>query len=212
MFFNAEQKKFDLGDDCYVHDSMIGSKKVIALIRDEGGQIPYRTHTICISCFQSLEDFVGYLFFAEIPRILSWSTYYRDRIEHNNATLVLMAPEDLRVPVMKLFADIESILRSDRIEVTKVLGAIELFNEIFIETEPSVNILAFGENPLDLLLDPYFHTALEEDAVHVDDNGAEYLKKLIDNNGFSLTNRAHRELAIGYIESKCRNVLVEQFD
>jgi len=200
--YETMEDKYDLGNEVYCHKSKIDPNKVILLIEDAGGQMPCRTHVVGVSCFDSLENFCGYLFFSELPRILSWSTHFGDQIEHEPARLIALTPEDLRGQVKELFDILEAILKSEIIDVGKVVDAADLFNAIFENTEPRVQILAWGENLHDLLLCPDMNLMLEEDAEQDEENIAAPLKKLLDNNEFSMINPEHVKMAVEYIESK----------
>lgn len=122
----------------YAHDEVWGPGKFCALLSDEGGAAPCRVLRRYVAYFDSREDFLGWLAYAEIPRIYTWSW---EKPSADPAVYMAECNEDERRRVLDVIAALESAAVGPMADPA---AAVERFNELFAGFDPAVRVLAYG--------------------------------------------------------------------
>jgi len=147
--------------------------------------------------FDSASDCLGYLRFAELPRILDMAVGPNQEDYMVADAYVLRCRPNLNKQLDLLLGLLDRALLSGTI-LTPELGRIRHeFNTAFAETDPSVQIECWG-NVAETLNSSYFNES---------DEGEEIpgkLKKLLDNGKFDENNEGHIDMAKCFFQSRFR--------
>lgn len=186
--------------------SRLAPNKFFVLWHDSGCSGSCSSTVELIGVFEDARDFLGFVRHAELPRILDYASGdYRDLPNVTDAYL-LDLEEELRNKVDWVLGLIDRSLRGDTISESELSTICSKFNIAFSESNPVVQVLAWG-SLADVLTSSSLAEALEEAAAEdeetdEDDSGTPVttLKRLLATRAFSEHNKEHLALARGFLE------------
>jgi len=182
----------------YEHDQTWAPGKFCVLLSDEGGQMPCVTSIRARSYFESKNDFLGWLAWCEIPRIFTW---HEDEPDISPDAYLSEFDEDFRTEVLACIETIECAIEDPAYDLEEVL---EEFNCTFSDTNPQVQILAYGNDLSSFLksLIDWFDADLDEDDENDEETLAaiEDVRSKLEKGKFDENNSAQRKAGLEFIE------------
>lgn len=202
--YDVLKKKWrDLSDSgkattCF-NDETLDPGKFCVHIHDEGHSGPCGSCIETTGFFEDAKDALAYYRFAEIPRLLQWLSGADTAEPPQEAEAYLRDFEDEnRVPVEELLGLIDRALKVD-VPAPELLSRIrDQHNELFKDTNPMNQILAWG-TVAETLRSPFFAEALEE-AAEEPNEAAGQLKGFLGGGDFDANTPAHLSLAAAFLE------------
>ena len=161
-----------------------------------------------IGVFEDPRDFLGFLRFAEIPRVLDFYTGTSREPVPGIADSYLLdleegAERDRIDNLLGLLDRSLKLPKGEMIPVSELSAVCDQFNISFEGTNPSVQILARG-TLAEVLASDRFEEAFEEE-MDEDEKPSTVLKTLLDADEFDENNKEHLALARGFLE---RSIIV----
>ena len=173
---------------------------------DAGGEsMACCSSVVVVGFFDDAKDFLGFLRFAEIPRVLDLDTdANRDPFPDVADAYILKYEGEDRDRIDHLLGLIDRSLKADMISTPDLSVIHHAFNQAFESTNPEVQILAWG-SLAEVLSSEHLEEDFEEAMVEEeeeDENGrpGTMLKGLLDTGGFDESNEEHLDLARGFLE------------
>jgi len=169
---------------------------------DAGGSMACCSSVVVVGIFDDAKDFLGFLRFAELPRILDYASGDYRAVPNVADSYILGLADETRTKVDWLLGLIDRALRAPMILNSDLSTIFGKFNEALNDTNPSVQILAWG-SLVDVLAADHLQEALEEgmlDEVDEDEQPCTELKALLDASEFDENNDEHLALARGFLE------------
>jgi hypothetical protein len=188
--------KLEKAGDCFDAEQLTSGKFCVHLV-DCGGESMASVSEIEITgYFDSGFDFLGYLRFSEIPRILDFDTNTNKEPFPAVADSYLEKYEtDQREQIDRLLGQIDKCLIAGAVSNEELDIVLDSFNATFLSTNPEIQLLAWG-TVAETLNSPYFKEADEDQEVPPE------LQKLLDTSKFDEDNIGHLALAREYFESR----------
>ena len=176
------------------------------LYRDAGGgSMACYSALQVVGFFDDARDFLGFMRFAEIPRVLDLDTdTNRDPFPDVADAYLLKYEGEDRERIDRLLGLIDRSLKAEMISASELSTIRDDFNEAFSKSNPSVQILAWG-SLADVLSSDHFEESfeegmIEEEGVDDDDRAVNMLKALLDADQFDENNDEHLALAGDFLE------------
>jgi hypothetical protein len=192
------QRRLKLGHagDCFDPRQLAPGKFCVHLVDCGGFSMASVSEIEITGYFDSNIDLLGYLRFAEIPRIL-------DLDSGSNRTPFLAVADaylekyetDQRNQIDRLLGLIDKALIAGAVSAQELDNVLDEFNATFLSTNPEIQILAWG-NVAETLASPYFAESDEDQALPAE------LKTLLASHIFNEGNPAHLSMARDYLESR----------
>jgi len=188
--------KLGKAGDCFDAEQLTSGKFCVHLV-DCGGESMASVSEIEITgYFDSGLDFVGYLRFSEIPRILDFDTNTNKEPFPGVADCYLEKYEvDKREQIDRLLGLIDKSLIAGAVSTQELDIILDSFNATFLSMNPEVQLLAWG-TVAETLTSPYFNEADENEEI------PSSLRKLLDSGIFDENNPKHLIKARDYFESR----------
>ena len=201
-YFERMKKKWErrvkLGKagDCFDPGQLEPGKFCVHLADCGGESMASVSEIETTGYFDSELDFLGYLRFSEIPRILDFDTNTNKEPFPGVADSYLEKYEtDQREQIDRLLGLIDKALIGGAVSTQELAIVLDSFNASFVGKNPEVQLLAWG-TVAETLNSPYFKEADEDQEVPPE------LQKLLDTSKFDEDNVNHLELAREYFESR----------
>ena len=158
-----------------------------------------------VGVFDDARDFLGFLRFAEIPRILDFDTgTLREPFPDHADAYLLKYEGDEREKIDHLIGIVDRSLASETIPTSQLCVIRDVFNSIFSSTNPQVEIVAWGSLAGILRSDAIreaFEEGVEEER---DEKPSTELKALLDAGEFAENNEEHLAVARLFLNSQLR--------
>jgi len=185
--------KLGKAGDCFDAEQLTSGKFCVHLV-DCGGESMASVSEIEITgYFDSGLDFLGYLRFSEIPRILDFDTNTNKEPFPGVADSYLKKYEvDKREQIDQLLGQLDKTLISGTVSAKELDIVLDLFNATFLSMNPEVQLLAWG-TVAETLTSPYFKESEEEISPE--------LNELLDSGIFDENNEFHLDLARSCFEA-----------
>jgi len=201
-YFERMKKKWErrvkLGKagDCFDPGQLEPGKFCVHLADCGGESMASVSEIETTGFFDSGLDFLGFLRFAEVPRILDEDTQTYQQPFPAVADFYLEKYEtDQREQIDQLLGQIDKCLISWTVTKEVVSNVLNDFNSTFMSTNPEVQLLSWG-SVSETLTSPYFKEADEDQEVPPE------LQKLLDTSKFDEDNIDHLALAREFFESR----------
>lgn len=193
------------GGCCFDLDQ-VAPEKFYILYSDAGCSGTCCSHVQAIGIFEDARDFLSFLRFSEIPRVCDFdSGTLREPCADIADAYILKYDVDQRERIDHLVGRIDKMLKSPNEEAIfqSELCLIRcMYNEIFSQTNPQVEVVTWGHLE-DILASDYFEEEFQEDIEdEVDDNekSVTTLKRLLDTSEFDESNYSHRLLVKHFLK------------
>jgi len=174
------------------------------LYRDGGGEsMACYSEVQVIGFFDNERDFLAFLRCAELPRVMDVDTgTNRDPFPDVADAYLLNYEGEERDRIDRLVGMIDSSLKAETITVSELSLVCGRFNEAFSETNPSVQLIAWGSLP-EVLRSGALQEALEEavdEEVDDEEQPCTRLRALLDDGKFDENDEEHLALVRGFLE------------
>lgn len=171
---------------------------------DTGSSGACYSSTELIGSFQDAKDFLAFLRFAEIPRILDFDTGTNRDVPDVADAYILKYEGEERQRTDHLIGRLDRVLKlpnGEMISESELCLIRDKFNEAFDSTNPSVQILAWG-SLAEVLASDHFEEAFEEAMTDGDERLSTELKALLRDGQFDETNGSHLALARSFLTTQ----------
>ncbi len=195
------------GGFCFALDRL-EPNKFIVLWHDYGSSGACSSDIKAVGVSDGPKDFLSFIRHAELPRILDYDsdTLREPCPDFGDAYLVKYQGEQ-REKIDHLLGRLDLLLKRDAthmISESELCLIRDLFNQVFSETNPQVEIVAWG-SLAHVLTSSALEEALEEAAAEEADEDADeqpctQLKALLGAGDFDEDNEGHLDLARGFLE------------
>ncbi len=198
-------KSAEQGKAGYCFDSKRLASGVFCLhLADCGGESMSSLSQVEVTgYFDSALDVLGYLRFAEIPKILAWdSATDRESTPEVADAYLLKYEADQRAKIDHLLGLLDRSLLAGAVSSQELSLIRSEFNASFSDTNPEIQILAWG-TLRETLTDNYFTEVFENDISDEegkDDRPSATLKELLDSGDFDENNDKHLSMAKEFLE------------
>ena len=188
--------KMGKGGDCF-DPRQLAPGKFCVHIYDCGGESMASVSEIeTTGFFDSALDFLGFLRFAEITRILDEDTQTYQQPFPAVADFYLEKYEtDQRERIDRLLGSIDKILIAGAVSTQEMDIVLDSFNSSFMGKNPEVQLLAWG-SVSKALTSPYFAESDEDQEIPPE------LREKLDTGKFDETNQEDLNMARDYFESR----------
>lgn len=170
------------------------------LYSDVGGSMACHSAIEVVGFFEDARDFLSFLRFAEIPRVLDFDTgTNRDPFPDVADAYLLDYGGEQRDGIDRLIGLIDRSLKGEMISASELCLVRDVFNEIFHATNPQVEIMAWG-SLAEILRSDDLQEAFEEAVEEEMDEKLSTLRTLLDADEFDENDEEHLALARGFVE------------
>ena len=188
--------KLGKAGDCFDAEQLTSGKFCVHLVDCGGESMACISEIEITGYFDSGLDFLGFLRFSEVPRILDEDTQTHQQPFFTVADAYLEKYEiDKRNQIDQLLGQIDKCLIAGAVSNEELDIVLDSFNATFLSTNPEVQLLAWG-TVAETLNSPYFKEADEDQEVPPE------LQKLLDTSKFDEDNISHLALAREFFESR----------
>jgi len=185
-------------NDCFSPEQLTPGKFCIHLVDSGGESMACMSNVETTGFFDSMQDLLAYLRFAAIPHILDWDTHTnKEPLPAVADAYLLKYKNNKRAQIDRLLGLIDKALISETVSTQELAIILDTFNATFLNTNPEVQLLAWG-CVSETLTAPYFNEADEDEEIPA------ALRKLLDNGRFNENNPKHLIMARDYFESRFR--------